>query len=263
VDERELASLAALRDRDAAREGLMVLEGALLLERALAAGAEPLGALAVPAAAAGWEAAAAGRFPVFPMSEGDIARVSGFPFHRGVLAVARRPRIGPLRDPPSGHALCLWGLADPANLGALARTGASLGAGSVVLGPGSADPYSRIALRTSMGAFLSMPVFRSEDAAGCARSLEEAGLASVAAVARGGSDPRGLREDAGRFALFLGNEGEGLDEAAIGACRLRATVPMSGKTDSLNVAAAGAILMWELFAGERSGLEKECGTRYN
>ncbi len=250
MDERELASLAALRDRDAAREGIMVLEGALLVDRALTAGAEVLGALSVPAAAADREAAAAGRFPVFAMSEGDIARVAGFPFHRGILAVARRPRIGLLRDPPTGHALCLWGLADPANLGALARTGASLGARSVVFGPGSADPYSRIALRTSMGAVLALPLFRSDDAAECACSLEEAGLAAVAAVARGGSDPRGLRaEGSGRFALFLGNEGEGLPANAVEACALRATVPMSGRTDSLNVAAAGAILMWELFSG--------------
>jgi tRNA G18 (ribose-2'-O)-methylase SpoU len=248
LEESDFASLAGLRDGELAREGFMLLEGSLLLERAIVAGVEIVGAACVPGSADAWSAASLGRFPLFPMAEGEIAEVAGYPFHRGVLGIARRPSYRGLGECPAGRVLCLWGLSDPANLGALARSGAALGADALVIGPGSADPYSRIASRSSMGAFLSMPFFRAAGTAQCVARLDALGTETVAAVAEGGQGPDALAlAPSGNVALFLGNEGSGLPEGLVNSCRARVTVPMSGKTDSLNVAAAGAILMWALF----------------
>jgi tRNA G18 (ribose-2'-O)-methylase SpoU len=244
----DFAALACLRDGELAREGCMLLEGSLLLERAMRAGVEILGVACVPGGYPSWSAASPGGFPLFPMAEGDIARIAGYPFHRGVLGIARRPGLSGFGESPPGKTLCLWGISDPANLGALARSGAALGADALLVGPGSADPYSRIALRSSMGAFLSMPLFHEGEAAECVARFESLGEATVAAVAEGGVGPDALAlAQGGDLALFLGNEGSGLPGGLVKACRARVTVPMSGKTDSLNVAAAGAILMWALF----------------
>jgi tRNA G18 (ribose-2'-O)-methylase SpoU len=250
--ESDFASLAGLRDRELAREGLMLLEGSLLLDRAMEAGVEVIGVACVPGALDALSARSRDRFPLFPMAEGEIARAAGYPFHRGVLGVARRPRALSLGECPPGRVLCLWELADPANLGALARSGAALGADAFLIGKRSADIHSRIALRSSMGALLSMPVIRAPETPGsaveCVAGLESMGKTTVAAVSEGGEALDGFEPCAGAdIALFLGNEGSGLSESLVKACRARVTVPMSGRTDSLNVAAAGAILMWALF----------------
>lgn len=280
IDPRDPRSaFAGLRDRDYARAGLMVLEGRIVIEKALDCGARLRSLLCVPADEAEWRdrsrdraarpsdgsgsAMAAGgdelAFTVEAMGRADMADLLGFSFHRGTLALADRPAPPDPAALPEGPALGLWNVTDPDNLGALIRSAAALGARRVYLGPGCADPYSRKALRASMACALGLAVVSLA-------GLGELGLARAggnavvaAALTEGAREPGELAAGlaasgrAGRVTLVLGNEGWGLPGEVVAACDERVVVPMARGVDSLNVGAAGAILMWELFRDRPAG----------
>lgn len=250
------SAFAGLRDRDYARAGLMVCEGRIVIQKALDCGVRLRSMLCVPADEEEWLGVAAGRFPVAALNRADMADLLGFQFHRGMLALAGRPEPPDPAAAPSGPALALWNVTDPDNLGALIRSAAALGAARVYLGPGCADPYSRKALRASMACALGLPVLPLADASALetARGPSASGAASgnllvAAALVPGAMAPDGVTAvAAGRpVTLVLGNEGWGLPADVVAACDERVVVPMAGGVDSLNVGAAGAILMWELF----------------
>jgi tRNA G18 (ribose-2'-O)-methylase SpoU len=230
---------------------LVALEGAFLIERAVAAAMDFEAVYCVPAREA-W----ARRLGLEPrvLAEARIAEIAGYPFHRGAYALARRPAalalpdILPTRPGPS-RILILPESGDPENLGASFRNAAALGCSALLLGPTGPDPYSRRALRVSMGACLSLPWARLASPAGL-RELSARGFSVAACVL----DPeaRSVREweVPKRLALVLGNEAHGLSGAWLEACSDRVTLPMQGGADSLNVATAAAVLLYATAYGE-------------
>ncbi|MFH2114874.1 MAG: RNA methyltransferase [Spirochaetota bacterium] len=257
-----LSLFTRLRDRDYAREGILVCEGRLVLEKAMAAGLRIRSILCVPADEEAWRSLAPAGAAVFSLPRPQMEAHLGFAFHRGVLALAERPALAgyPTQTKgltleeqenfhvpadPGGPAMVLWNVTDPDNLGALVRSAAALGAQSVWLGPGCADPYGRKTLRTSMGCVLSLPLFRLSDAAGLT-ALRSSRFVAAAAMVEEARLPRELPSDR-PVALVMGNEGWGLPEDVLAACDGAVMLPMDSGVDSLNVGAAGAILMWELF----------------
>ncbi len=261
------SAFAGLRDRDYARAGLIVCEGRIVIQKALDCGIRLRSLVCVPADEEEWRgiSAAAGPscgFSVASMGRAEMADILGFSFHRGAMALADRPVPPDLATIPAGHALALWNVTDPDNLGALIRSAAALGASRIYLGPGCADPYSRKALRSSMACALGLPVVplsgieelplaRGPSATGTATGdrARAGNLLVAAALVPGALEPHGVPAAAsGRpVTLLLGNEGWGLPADLVAACDERVVVPMAGSVDSLNVGAAGAILMWELF----------------
>lgn len=252
-----LAPFSKLRDRDYAREGLLVCEGRIVLEKALEAGLALRAVVCVPADYDEWRDRAPAGAAVSALPKPELEEHIGFSFHRGVLALAERPAPRLAAEAatggasglllPRGPALVLWNVTDPDNLGTLIRSAAALGAAAVYLGGGSADPYGRKALRASMGNALTTPLFflRDESELYLARGPGE-NLLVVAALAEGALRPREVSAP-GDFTLALGNEGWGLPQGLLAACDRLVELPMASGVDSLNVGAAGAILMWELF----------------
>jgi RNA methyltransferase, TrmH family len=147
-----------------------------------------------------------------------------------VVAVFRRADLPQYAPAPA--TLALWHVADPGNIGTLLRSADAFGA-SVCLSAGCADPTGPKALRASMGAVFRVPVGRFEDAAGLRVALD----------AQGGT-PLADLELAEAVTFVLGAEREGLPEAVAQACATRATIPVEAG-DSLNVAMAGTIALWE------------------
>ena len=246
-----LAPFSGLRDRDYAREGLLVCEGRIVLEKALDAGLTLKAIVCVPADYDEWRDRAPAGVAVNALPKPELEAHIGFSFHRGVLALAERPATRPAAEDaarlPRGPALVLWNVTDPDNLGTLIRSAAALGAAAVYLGGGSADPYGRKALRASMGNALTTPLFFLRDESELFLARGPGGNALVAAaLAEGALRPRELSAP-GDFTLVLGNEGWGLPQGPLAACDRLVELPMAGGVDSLNVGAAGAILMWELF----------------
>jgi len=159
-----------------------------------------------------------------------------------VATLAHPPRmIGVFRRDDLPHSplpdtgLALWRVGDPGNVGTLVRAADALGPAFVATSEGTADPTGPKALRGSMGALFRVPFTGFDDAPG----------RRVALVARGG---RRLEELAlsGQVTFVLGAEREGLPEEVLVRCDEWATIPLARDADSLNVALAGAIALYEL-----------------
>lgn len=141
--------------------------------------------------------------------------------------------------------IALDSIQDPANLGALARTAEALGLGGLIL-YNCCDVYNQKALRASMGAFFRLPVLFTDDLPKLLYNKAIEGMLTVAAVPdRDSEDISSLNFKNGAIAV-IGNEGNGVCEEVKKACLKKAVIPMRGRAESLNAAAAGAIVMWEM-----------------
>jgi TrmH family RNA methyltransferase len=139
--------------------------------------------------------------------------------------------------------LVVLGVQDSGNLGALLRAGEAGGITGALIGGGGASPFSWRALRGSMGATLRLPVASGLDSATLLDGLARRGLRTVAAVPRHGLPP-GEIDWTGGIALVMGNEGSGLESQIVSTSSLRVTIPMARGAESLNVATAGAVLVY-------------------
>jgi tRNA G18 (ribose-2'-O)-methylase SpoU len=246
----------SLRERDLAARGLMLLEGAHLVERAARAGIALTDIHCVPAAVEAAKAWVGAGTSLRVLPEAEISLLAGYPFHRGVLALGRRPfpvSLEEMGERATGKSiiLCLWEIADPLNAGAIARSALAFGAAGLALGPGCADMFCAKALRSSMGATLILPICGlPPEPKEAARAFSRWGFETLAAARLADSlTPAQAFAGAGREkprVVFLGNEGRGLpDELSLG-CDLRLWIPHFEGADSLNVAAAAAVLLWEI-----------------
>jgi RNA methyltransferase, TrmH family len=131
--------------------------------------------------------------------------------------------------------VALWGVNDPGNVGTVLRSALAFGAGSVALGPGTADPYGPKAVRASMGAIFDVPVVR-------VAAVGELPGRTVALAARAG---RPLQElEAEEVTLVVGAEREGLPAEVVAACDEAAHIPIA--SESLNAAMAATIGLYEV-----------------
>jgi TrmH family RNA methyltransferase len=214
----KLKLVRKLRDRKhREREGLFATEGEDLLDAGIAAGVEPRLLLTAAGAGLGGE----------EVEQELLGAVSALGSGTRVIAV------WPLRWAPAPGAPCVYlhAVADPGNVGAILRSADALLGGSVALGPDCADPFSPKAVRASMGSIFAQPPARA--------GVEQTATPRAALIAHGGE---GLESLDGAATLCLGAEREGLPEAVLAACAVRATIPLRpGGPDSLNVAAAAAI----------------------
>jgi TrmH family RNA methyltransferase len=214
----KLKLVRKLRERkQREREGAFVTEGEDLVEAGLAAGAEPRFLLTAAGNDLGGE----------EVEPELLAAVSGL--GSGTRAIA----VWPQRWAEPGGSPCLYlhGVGDPGNVGTIVRTAHALLDGTVVLGPGCADPFSPKAVRASMGSIFAQPVARG--------TVAEAPAPRVAMVAHGGESLAALD---GAATLCLGAEREGLPAEVLAACDSQVTIPLrAGGAESLNVAAVAAI----------------------
>ncbi len=204
--------LAQKRKRD--ELGLFAVEGEDLVAAAGAAGIEPA------------ELLVAGETVEAEL----LAGVSTLPHPARTIGIYR------VADLPQGTrevTLALWRVTDPGNVGTLLRTADAFGA-AVALSAGSADPLGQKALRASAGAIFRVPLLTWDDAPG----------RRIALVAHGG-DPIGSVDLTGPMSFVLGAEREGLPPEVLTSCDAQAWIPTPGAAESLNVAAAGAVALYE------------------
>ena len=228
-----------------------LLEGTKLLGEALAAGASIIEVAASPRAGR----TARGRallddlgqrgVPVRFMDDDVLASISEAETSQGLVALARRPRFAE-EAMLAGCPLILLavGIQNPGNVGALLRAAEAAGATGAYLDDGCADTFSWKALRGSMGSAFRLPHLRRVGARETLLRLKNRGLATVAAVASGGT-PYEQVDLARPVALVVGNEGAGLGEELLEAVSARASIPMRGGVESLNVAVAAGVLLFE------------------
>ncbi|MDN6283926.1 MAG: RNA methyltransferase [Corynebacterium sp.] len=191
--------------------------------------------------------------PFYEVSREVLAEVAGFDMHRGLVAAA--DRVAELEATEGLDALAadensrviavLEGVGDHENIGALFRNAAGLGVGAVLLGAGCADPLYRRVVRVSMGHVLRVPFAHLGDRPttwqrGLA-DLQERGYRVVAMTPNTDTTLAEAVAGADKVAVMVGAEGPGLTEHAMRAADVRAKIPMSPGTDSLNVATSAAI----------------------
>ncbi len=164
----------------------------------------------------------------------------------GVVALAQRPkeRWDALLAPPPALVLVAAGVQDPGNAGATIRVAEAGGATGVVLAGAAADPWGWKAVRAAMGSTFRLPLARRARALEAVAALRAAGLRVVAAVPRGGL-PLPAADLRGPVALVLGAEGLGLEPAMRDLADEYITIPMRPPVESLNVAVAAAVLVYE------------------
>ena len=162
-----------------------------------------------------------------------LAEVSTLGHPPRVIGVFRRDDLPRAPVPETG--LALWHVGDPGNVGTLIRSAAALGPAFVALSEGSADPTGPKALRASMGALFRVPLLAFDDAPG----------RRIALVAHGGV-PTAELDLSGPTTFVLGAERDGLPDSVLATCEERATISLAPGSESLNVATAGAIALYEL-----------------
>jgi TrmH family RNA methyltransferase len=208
-----IRKLESRRQRE--KTGLFVCEGEDLVDAAAAAGVEPVDLLV-----AGED--------VEPQL---LAGVSTMAHPPRVIGVYRRGDLPPFGQRPVS--LALWHVSDPGNVGTLIRTADAFGA-AIGLSEGCGDPTGPRALRASAGAIFRVPLGRFDEPAGRRMALVAGQGRSLAEV-----------EFAESTVFVLGAEREGLPENAVAACDVVASIPIAVSAESLNVAVAGAIALYE------------------
>jgi tRNA G18 (ribose-2'-O)-methylase SpoU len=260
VNDDRLAAFRSVPDPELLRlHGLFAAEGRLVVRRLLASTRLTTCAVMVtPTALTALAELHTDRgFPVYVVPQSVMNTVGGFNFHRGCLALGKTP--------PSlnwhallGHSsrlVVLEGVSNPDNVGAIFRNAAAFGVDGVLLEEGCADPLYRKAIRTSMAASLSVP-FATAPCLDVLGAMREQGWVTVGMTP--GDDATNMRDVAAevarrRVAIVLGHEGHGLMTSTLSACTHRARIEMSGEVDSVNVATAAAIAMYEFVRGSLPG----------
>ena len=244
---RDVGDPAALE-----RRGLFVAEGRFVVERLIAERPRfSIDSVVVTPAAAAALGEVLDRvldIPVHVCELPLLERITGFNFHRGCLALARRPASAPLASfARAARLLALERVSNPDNVGGLFRVALALGADGVLLDPASGDPLYRKAIRTSMGAALRVP-FARVDPWPAGVDEVRAGAHVVALT----PDPAAMSigeyalEPDRRLILLLGSEGHGLSDEAMRYADVRLRIPVAPEADSLNVVVAAGIALHAL-----------------
>lgn len=252
LSRREASLLRSLRQRKTREaEGLFLAEGIRAVED-LAASALPI-RLAAAASSLGdgprgralLDVLATRGVAVRETAERELAELADTETPQGILAVAEIPHAGLddlAADAEPAVLVVLDAVQDPGNFGTLARTAEALGALGVITLPGTVDPWNPKSVRAAMGSSFRLPVV-PVDWERLTPWLSSRGFQTLAAAAGGEPlpDPRPRRA-----ALVLGNEGAGVSDQTRARADRVVGIPLRGRAESLNVAAAGAILLYEL-----------------
>lgn len=240
--------------------GLVIAEGTYVVGRMLLSRFRPrvllgtdsrLQQLRREATTEGWDADERADDAVYLRTTKDVlSQVIGFRSSRDILAAADRPEPLAVDEVVDGARtlVVLEGVNDPENLGAIFRNCAALGVDGVLFGAATGDPLYRRVVRVSMGHVLRLPFAHLPGTPTTWQwgldDLRERGFRAVA-LTPAAETPLSLAVDAEKVAFVLGAEGPGLTEHAMRACDVRAAIPMTDGTDSLNVATAAAVAFYE------------------
>jgi RNA methyltransferase, TrmH family len=238
---RQLVDRSSVRRR----EGVFVVEGPTLVADALDAGAD-LECLFVAAGTTSPVADRAGALgvPVFALASGVLERVAGTVSPQPVLAVAKMVDVDLAQLATATLVVVCVDVRDPGNLGTVLRSAEAAGVGGVICCGGSVDVYNPKCVRASAGSLFRTRVVAREDPVKVLGTLGEWGLRRLGTRPEGGI-PYHRADLAAPTALVLGNEANGLPAPAAADLDGWVTIPMAGRSESLNVGMAAAVLCFE------------------
>ena len=259
-----------LRNRLEPSKGLFIAESPKVIDRALAAGREPISLLVEES----WIDGMSGMFdviekrwgdgiPVYVASPEQLKRLTGYRLHRGALAAMKRWSLPSVEEVCRGarRVAVMENIVDHTNVGALMRSAAALDVDAVLVTPSCGDPLYRRAARVSMGTVFQVPWTRigGDDKhywpftgmrelhdlgfTTVAMALEDDSI-SLAELVRRLNNAETENDHIDKLALIFGTEGDGLSHHTISRADLTVKIPMSHGVDSLNVAASSAVAFY-------------------
>ena len=259
-----------LRNRLEPERGLFIAESPKVIDRALAAGREPISLLVEES----WIDGMSGMFdviekrwgdgiPVYVASPEQLKRLTGYRLHRGALAAMKRWSLPSVEEVCRGarRVAVMENIVDHTNVGALMRSAAALDVDAVLVTPSCGDPLYRRAARVSMGTVFQVPWTRigGDDKhywpftgmrelhdlgfTTVAMALEDDSI-SLAELVRRLNNAETESDHIDKLALIFGTEGDGLSHHTISRADLTVKIPMSHGVDSLNVAASSAVAFY-------------------
>lgn len=259
-----------LRNRLEPSKGLFIAESPKVIDRALAAGREPISLLVEES----WIDGMSGMFdviekrwgdgiPVYVASPEQLKRLTGYRLHRGALAAMKRWSLPSVEEVCRGarRVAVMENIVDHTNVGALIRSAAALDVDAVLVTPSCGDPLYRRAARVSMGTVFQVPWTRigGDDKhywpftgmrelhglgfTTVAMALEDDSI-SLAELVRRLNNTETESDHIDKLALIFGTEGDGLSHHTISRADLTVKIPMSHGVDSLNVAASSAVAFY-------------------
>ena len=184
------------------------------------------------------------RVRVVEVADSLLASIADTETPQGVVFVCKGKNLELPERLAGRRYLLLDGVQDPGNVGTIWRTADAFGADGLILCNGCADPWSPKTVRSTMGALFRLPAYESTLAAAAER-LKRAGIPLYAAALR--EDTGDVRSvTLGKAAVIIGSEGRGVSQQALELCEKTIKIPMRARCESLNAAAAAAVVLWEM-----------------
>jgi tRNA G18 (ribose-2'-O)-methylase SpoU len=188
--------------------------------------------------------------PVFIAEKKLLESLTGFSMFQGLLAVGKIPERLTLddvleRSPKPRLFAAVEGLTNAENLGALIRNCAAFGTHALIAGETSSSPFLRRAVRNSMGTIFQLPIVETPDLLNTLHALRRHGIRCIAAHPHASGRILSQADFSGDCCILFGSEGFGISPALLEVCEEAVAVPMAPAVDSLNVAAAAAVFLYE------------------
>lgn len=237
-------------------EGVCVLEGYDLIDAALDSGAAfeaiYVDEAAIPSAAVTvlMARASAASVRVFSLASGVLEKVADAKSPQPVLAEVRLPHVALGSLTVTGLTLILHDVQDPGNAGTIIRSAAAAGANAAIFTGSSVDPFNPKALRATAGSIFHLPIVVA-DFDECRRKVKSAGARLFATVVRGGTGLDDV-DFAEPCAVVIGNEATGLSSGVVDQCDGAISIPMTGRSESLNAGVAASLIAFAAMRQRRA-----------
>lgn len=255
LDLPELEAYRTLRRvEEHERAGLFVATNVKVVQRLFASDFEVISALLTPAwfekFKASLEARGEKEVTVYVGEKALLEAITGYHLHQGAMAIGRIPRqptLAELLDRSRRPLLiaAVEGIASTENLGALVRSAAAFAAHFLIVGETCVSPLQRRAVSGSMGTIFQQPFLRTDSLVATLQELRANGVRCLAAHLSADAKNLANVDLRGDCCIVFGAEGPGLSQAVVSACDGVVQIPMPSHMNSLNVAAAAAVFLYE------------------
>ena len=265
-DDPRLTAYNSLKGKSLEREGIFIAEGEKVVKSMVEAGCRIESCLTASGATTRYKllltAIAKRGAHVYAAADKLIEEIIGFRFHKGIMAVGYCPKKITISDAfkiPKRPLLlvALDAVNDPQNVGLIARNAAAFGVGALIVDDASYDPYYRKAVRVSMGAIFRLPVCYEKDLASSLLSIKKKYDTRIVAATpgRGAIDISEVKLS-GNICFVFGNEDKGVSRPVLNIADVKVRIPISNTIDSLNVASASAVCLYEASRRRRGEVKR-------
>jgi tRNA G18 (ribose-2'-O)-methylase SpoU len=256
LDQSELTPYRTLRQSvEQFRKGMFIAEGTIVVQRLLESEHEIVSVLITPEWLEEWRELLISRseqITVFVGNKELLNTIVGYNLHQSIMALGRIPKPSTAelvlaKYPPPHLFVAVDGLANAENLGVLVRNCTAFGVQAVLVGETSSSPYLRRAVRNSMGTVFKMPVVYCKSLVETLGLLKNEHQFNIFAAHPHTEEHSIQRTDfSGNCCLVFGSEGNGVTPQVLDVCNIQVAIPMQRGVDSLNVASASAVFLYEL-----------------